>query len=527
MKCLCSDKTGTLTTAKMKVFEDKVEAFSGYSKQQVMEYAAVASNNANKDDPIDSAVFKAFAQAIKVKTTDDANAYLQKKYEQTKYVGFNPIVKRTVAYVTEKSTGSKLMVAKGIVNKILKTPDDGGIQWEVVDCDSGEKIGEQVRKGDDKFGKGGYKTIAVAVGQVGANGSVKMFYAGTLPIMDPPRKDTAETIQNIRDAGVVVKMITGDHLNIAKELARQIDLGPNIMPNTELDPNSGNKSGGIIEAVEDKVLMADGFAQVLPLDKLNVVQILQRKDMVVGMTGDGVNDAPALAKAQIGIAVADATDAAQSAADIVLTNEGLSPIFTAIQISRRIFKRLKSYVIYRICITVQVVFFLTAIAFLYKATFKPLYIILLALLHDLQIVTIAYDHQVAGKVPDTPTVMGLLVVSYTMGILMSIQTTLLYSQGHFYLNELFHCMPAALATQCPTGYVCRPECEYKDSAMFLQISNSSAILILSARTVTWFFASMPAWEILLSTGIGQIIVNGMMLFAQQPLRGFYPPGFSP
>jgi len=252
-------------------------------------------------------------------------------------------------------------------------------------------------------------------------------------------------------------------------------------------------------------VQADGFAQVMPIDKLEVVATLQSKDMVVGMTGDGVNDAPALAKAQIGIAVEGATDAAQSAADIVLTQPGLSPIYTAILISRRIFKRLKSYVIYRICITVQVVFFLTAIAFLFNATFQPFYVILLALLHDLQIVTIAYDHQVAGNVPETPTVMGLLLVSYTMGILMSIQTTLMYAHGRTFLAPEFHCMPTA--TQV---------CQYKDAAIFLQISNSSAILILSARSVKWFFSSMPAWQILFSTAIGQVVVNGMMLLRLQP-----------
>lgn len=151
---------------------------------------------------------------------------------------------------------------------------------------------------------------------------------------------------------------------------------------------------------------------------------------------------------------------------------------------------------------------------MYKATFKPLYIILLALLHDLQIVTIAYDKQTAGHIPETPSVMGLLLVSYTMGILMAFQTTLMYARGRDWLDPQFHCMPTVDTV-----------CEYKDSAVFLQISNSSAILILSARALHGFFftAGMPAKEILFSTAIGQVIVNGLMLLAPPALSSFVHP----
>merc|ERR1712139_203076 len=206
-----------------------------------------------------------------------------------------------------------------------------------------------------------------------------------------------------------------------------IDLGTEILTPSELQGADA----------EETILRCDGFAKVKPLDKHKVVDVLQKKGMVVGMTGDGVNDAPALAKAQIGIAVDGATDAAKSAGDIVLTKDGLSPIYTAIQISRRIFKRLKSYVIYRICITVRVVFFLASLALFYNLRFRALYIILLALFHDLQIVTIAYDNQVAGLKPETPTVLGLLAQSWSMGILMFVQTIMLVEYGNQFLSKQY------------------------------------------------------------------------------------------
>merc|ERR1712159_642089 len=162
---------------------------------------------------------------------------------------------------------------------------------------------------------------------------------------------------------------------------------------------------------------------------------------------------------------------------------GLSPIYTAIQISRRIFKRLKSYVIYRICITVQVVFFLAGLAMFFKLRFRPLYIILLALFHDLQIVTIAYDHQVAGVKPETPTVMGLLMQSWSMGVLMFVQTILLVAYGHNFLSDKYKAGYEKCVVNLDPKAKGLEMDKYMETVLFLQISNSSAILILSARTL--------------------------------------------
>jgi len=503
MKVLCSDKTGTLTTAQMTVyFDNQCRTYNGFTPEQVLEFASIASNDANKDDPIDSAVLKAYAQSVNAASVDEAVAARKRKYvlEPEGFCGFNAIVKRTSAIV-KGPDGNKYFFAKGMVDVILKTDpaDEGLYQWVVEDYDS---ISQSVHQADSTMGLSGFKTLGVAI-RVN-NGPTK--FAGILPIMDPPRRDTKKTIADIKNSNVAVKMITGDHFNIGKELARQIDLGTDIRTPDALKPQGDDEEA--IKARDDVILHADGFAKVKPLDKHEVIVVLQKKGMVVGMTGDGVNDAPALAKAQIGIAVHGATDAAKSAGDIVLTKDGLSPIYTAIQISRRIFKRLKSYVIYRICITVQVVFFLAALALCYNLRFKALYIILLALFHDLQIVTIAYDKQVASPFPETPTVVGLLMQSYSMGMLMFVQTMGLIMYGHLFMSERFGQAYHNTMDESSGGEMDR----YMETAIFLQISNSSAILILSARTVGFFFSTMPAWQLLFSTILGQLIVNVWILF---------------
>merc|ERR1719263_1638506 len=208
-----------------------------------------------------------------------------------------------------------------------------------------------------------------------------MRFMAVVPMLDPPREDTKETIFRIRQANIAVKMITGDHLNIAIETSRLIGLGTGILPATDLWPASHER--------DEIIVNADGFAQVLPKDKREVILVLQNRGLVVGMTGDGVNDAPALAQAQIGIAVDGATEAARSAADIILTTPGLSAIFDAVVESRTIFARLRAYVLYRMAATIQIVVVLSIMIYGYDVVMDPLYVILLALFNDISMLPIA------------------------------------------------------------------------------------------------------------------------------------------
>lgn len=313
MTVLCSDKTGTLTTAKISIHAESVwcSPTGQFTKQDVALYAGLASNRDKKEDAIDRSVIGHFDRVF-----GDKAMTMTKDYTKVRNVGFNPIYKRVLYEYTHPSIG-RITIAKGLPTKVLDTADggadDAADQWK---CDNFEKLKEIVKKVDVDFSKAGYKTLGVAV-KVNDNPWV---FAGILPMLDPPRHDTAQTIRNLVNAGIEVKMITGDHLNIAKETARLIGMGVNIHPG-EATRDGSQEKNEIIRA-------ADGFAQVLPRDKREVVLVLRNVfQQVVGMTGDGVNDAPALSAAQCGVAVDDATDAAKNAAAIILTSPGLSAIY--------------------------------------------------------------------------------------------------------------------------------------------------------------------------------------------------------
>jgi len=357
---------------------------------------------------------------------------------------------------------------------VLSTGADGGDEWS---CEGFETLQGKIEVVDKAFSKAGYKTLGVAVSIDGG----PMKFQGLIPMLDPPRIDTAETISKIRNGGIEVKMCTGDHLNIAKELARQIALGTKIYPNTELWPASA--------ARDDLILHADGFAQVLPKDKHEVVAVLQSQGFVVGMTGDGVNDAPALSRAQIGIAVAGATDAAQSAADIILTEPGLSPIYVAIVEARRIFGRMKSYILYRLAASVQIVVTLSVLIYAENQPINALYVILLALANDLSTLFIAYDHSDPSPIPVDPVVGNILFFSVAFGMV-----EFLSSIVFFYIN--LDPDAAFLDAEFYEGGDgdddVAPGTSYLQSAMIVQIWVGIELLIFSTRTRSFFFRSAPA-----------------------------------
>jgi H+-transporting ATPase len=252
-----------------------------------------------------------------------------------------------------------------------------------------------------------------------------------LPLFDPPRVDSKETIATARQMGVNVKMVTGDQLAIGTEIAGQLGLGKNLLDASGFGDARHHETAQLAQAVEQ----ADGFAQVFPEHKFHIVDVLQRRGHIVGMTGDGVNDAPALKKADAGIAVSGATDAARAASDIVLMTPGLSVIIDAIKESRKAFQRMNSYAIYRITETIRVLFFMTLSILVFN--FYPVtavMIVLLALLNDGPILAIAYDRVRYANRPEAwnmKLVLGMSTILGTAGVIASF--------GLFYLGErVFH-----------------------------------------------------------------------------------------
>lgn len=465
MSVLCSDKTGTLTTAKMTINHDMVWCNRDFVKKEIAMYAMLSSSRDKKEDAIDRCVVKYFDQVFKSKPPPDFDLYTK-----TGGMGFNPVYKRVVVDLTHPKLG-KVRVAKGLAVKVLDTEhggkDDADEQWK---CHDHEALAAKVAEVDKDFATRGFKTIGVAV----KHEDKPWVFCGILPMIDPPRHDSALTVANLKDAGIRTKMITGDHLNIGIETCRQIKMGTNLY--------SGEAVRKGTEDSKAQIDAADGFAQVLPSDKREVVQVLRNyHKYVVGMTGDGVNDAPALSAAQVGIAVDDATDAAKNAAAILLTTPGLSAIFAGVVESRRIFRKLKSYIVYRFAASIQIVMVLAILVFASDCAIDPTYIIILALMNDLTMLPIAYDSQCASRYPEVPDIQKILTMSTAFG-LMETFFTLLFAYGAGPSGLLKSQVAMSQCANLATDPDQAPQTSLSvQSAIWIQMFVAAELLIFSAR----------------------------------------------
>ena len=310
-------------------------------------------------------------------------------------------------------------------------------------------------------------------------------------MFDPPREDAKATIATARQMGVNVKMVTGDQLAIARETAGKLGLGTNILDASGFGDTKHHETAQLAESIEK----ADGFAQVFPEHKFHIVDVLQQRGHIVGMTGDGVNDAPALKKADCGIAVSGATDAARAAASIVLMTPGLSVIIDAIKESRKIFQRMNSYAIYRIAETLRVLLFMTLSILIFN--FYPVtavMIVMLALLNDGAILSIAYDNVHYKDKPEAWNMRMVLGIATVLGVIGVVAAF-----GLFYLGErVFHLDRAHIQT-----------------LMYLKLSVAGHLTIFLTRTRGPFWSIRPArilWVAVLGTQIVATLIAVYGLF---------------
>jgi H+-transporting ATPase len=465
---LCSDKTGTLTKSELTPGDPYVTG--DFTADDVILYAALASR-AEDQDPIDLAVLGGVKDAKALDT-----------YTIGHFQPFDPVGKRTEADVSPEE-GKKFKVSKGAPQVIL-----------ALDPDAKEKSAA-VNQAVDGFASRGFRSLGVAK----TDDRGKWQFAGVIPLFDPLRDDTRATIDAAREMGLSVKMVTGDQVAIAREIGRQLDLGSNIVDAELFDETKQVGAGQMADVIE----AADGFAQVFPEHKYHIVEVLQQRGHIVGMTGDGVNDAPALKKADAGIAVSGATDAARAAADIVLLLPGLSVIIDAIRESRKIFQRMLNYSVYRIAETVALLGFLTLAILIFKVyPVTAIMVVLLAILNDGAILSIAYDNVRASDKPERWKMREVMGVATVLG-----GFAMLRSFGIFALGDAaFHLNADVVRTM-----------------VYLNLSIGGHLTLFAARTRGPFWSIRPA-NILLIAVIGtQIVATFIAVYGwlMTPLGWYY------
>ncbi|MEW6386672.1 MAG: plasma-membrane proton-efflux P-type ATPase [Thermodesulfobacteriota bacterium] len=445
---LCSDKTGTLTLNRL-ILGDPV-TFAAPNQQELILWGALASKEENRD-PIDLAVIAGL-------TDKQALA----GYRQTNFMPFDPVGKRTESTI-EDAQNQTFKVTKGAPQVIMALcqlePETSGQAQQVV----------------DELAAKGYRTLGVA--RAATSGPWE--FLGILPLFDPPREDSAQTIAEARQHGIQVKMVTGDNVAIAREISQHLGLGTDIKSASQLLKDC--KDICHLNPEETMAIeTADGYAEVFPEHKYGIVQALQSTGHIVGMTGDGVNDSPAIKQADVGIAVSGATDAARAAADLVLTAPGLSVIVRAVEEARKIFERMNSYAIYRIVETIRIMFFVVlAMIFFNFYPITAIMIILLALFNDVPIMAIAFDRTLVDPNPvkwnmrrvlTISTVLGLIGVAETFLLLIIAKNWLMFDLGRI---QTFIFLKLAVAGHL-TLFVARTP------RMFLQKPYPAPVLIWSA-----------------------------------------------
>ncbi len=499
---LCSDKTGTLTQNRMSLAPPWVNP--PFREADLFLYAALASREENHD-PIEAPIF---AELDLRKLRERLNTYRVEKF-----IPFNPVSKSSQAILRD-ADGQRLVAVKGAPQVVIEM------------CHNHDFDKAEAYRHVEAFAENGFRTLGVAI-QRGRDADFT--FVGLIPLFDPPRDDSKDVIARLKAQGVEVKMVTGDNLAVARYIARLLDIGEQIenvrdlkgesteeylflarlvskalvkvlkedIPDEEVEKKANEVvrlvrkelnniplPPGTVKRHESEIIehieQANGFAQVYPEDKYFIVDELQKADHIVGMTGDGVNDAPALKKADAGIAVSGATDAARAAADIVLMAPGLGVILDAIRQARITFERMQSYTIFRIAETIRIIFFMgLAIGVFQFYPVTALMIIVLALLNDIPILAIAYDNTRIRNHPIRWDMHEVLVMASWLGVAGVLSSFALFWYVMVYLK-------------LPIDFV--------QSVFFAKLVIAGHGTIYNTRIDDWFFKRpWPSWTLFIAT----------------------------
>ena len=533
MDILCSDKTGTLTQNKMSLADPYLA--EGFDRDKLMLFAAFASKKEN-EDPIEKPIFDYIEEHNLSKELTQA--------KMKKFVPFDPVHKKT----------------EGLYEEYIYTK--GAPQIIIELCEESEFDKKAAYNEVETFAQKGFRTLGVAYKKCEED---KYHFVGLLPLFDPPRQDSKEAIAEANAKGVAVKMVTGDNTAVAKYIAGLLGIGTDIEDIKELKGESTKEyvylseilSRSILKTVQtqlseeelkaavDKIVnevkkelavqpleegsvkkhesdiiriieKTNGFAQVFPEDKYYIVEKLQKADHIVGMTGDGVNDAPALKKADCGIAVSGATDAARAAADIVLMAPGLRVIVDAIEQARIVFERMKSYVVYRIAETIRILMFMTlAIVVFDFYPITAIMIILLALLNDIPIMTIAYDNTKVEAKPVRWDMKVVFVLSSWLGIAGVMSSFLIFYITMVYLKS--HPDTAMFLPEVPSWVNMKDDksfLAFVQTLFFVKLIIAGHYTIFNTRIADWFFKKpYPSWPLFLASLITALIGTGIGLYS--------------
>lgn len=474
VEVLCTDKTGTLTRNRLALGEPYTSP--GVDKEDLILTACLAASRKKKGiDAIDKVFIKALKHYPRAKSQIES-------FQTVEFYPFDPVSKKVTAVVISPD-GERITCVKGAPNSVLRTVQQ--------DQDVDESIEAEYMETVTEFASRGFRALGVA--RKDGNGHWQIL--GIMPCSDPPRHDTGKTIAEAQKLGLRVKMLTGDAVGIARETARQLGMGTNIYNAERLGvTGAGDMSGS---EVNDFVELADGFAEVFPQHKYNVVDILQQRGYLVAMTGDGVNDAPSLKKADTGIAVEGASDAARSAADIVFLAPGLSAIIDAIKTSRQIFHRMYSYVIYRIALSLHLMLFFGLWIVIRNETMDLRLVVFLAIFADVATLAVAYDSAPYSETPTKWNLPKLWGIAIIMGAILAAGSWI------------------ALGTMLLRGSEGGMVQDFgsRDGVLFLEIALTQNWLIFITRRLNGpFWKTLPSVQLFLAVLLVDIAATLLVVF---------------